>query len=191
MMLGIAPYFVKQLVDYQIMTSGCFELSSGEMSDFYYEFGRFSDGKALDAVGFSFLSAAKEYQLTYDIVYGTAYKGILIAMAMSTFAWNRDFFAKGGSDIPWCVERKEVKSRNESGVLIGANITGKKVLLVDDVGTSFESLRKSVKIIQDYDVKSLSILIGVNRGPHTQVEGIPVHQIVTHAEVLELRRRFE
>lgn len=56
---------------------------------------------------------------------------------------------------------------------------------------SFESLRKSVKIIQDYDVKSLSILIGVNRGPHTQVEGIPVHQIVTHAEVLELRRRFE
>lgn len=190
-MLGIAPYFVKQIVDYQIMTSGLFELSNGEVSEFYYEFGRFSNGKALDGLGFSFLSAAKEYQLTYDVVYGTAYKGILVAMAMSTFAWNRDFFAKGGSNIPWCVERKEVKSRNESGVLIGADITGKKVLLVDDVGTSFESLRKSVKIIQDYDVKSLSILIGVNRGPHTQVEGVTVHQIVTHAEVLELRRRFE
>jgi orotate phosphoribosyltransferase len=182
---SVSKYFIKQLVDYNILSTGDFELAGGLRSNFYYEFEKFNDGKALDSVGFAYLAAAKDYGLDYEVIYGSAYKGAFIAIAMASYAWHWDIY-NSTFPIQYVVERKESKNRNDKGLLVGASIVDKKVLLVDDVATTFTTLKRSLDIINTFPIKSVSILVGVNRSgiDDPRLNGIGINSIVTHGEFL-------
>ena len=53
--------------------------------------------------------------------------------------------------------RKEVKDHGEGGQLVGASMSGKKVLVVDDVITAGTAIRESVNILKSVN----AILVGV------------------------------
>jgi len=173
---SVKNYFIRQILSYGVLTEGSFELNSGVISPFYFEFEKFNDGKALNALGFTFLAAARELDLNYDVVYGTAYKGAILALAMSSYSRN----------LSYVVERKEAKERNNKGFLIGSSIENKDVLIVDDVATSLKSLRRSLEIVSKFNVNTISILVGVNRTglEYPMVEDCPVNYIVDFTEVL-------
>ena len=60
--------------------------------------------------------------------FGPAYKGIPLVAGLSMVLSQQT-----GRDIPFAYNRKEAKDHGEGGVLVGANMKGKRVLIVDDV----------------------------------------------------------
>ena len=51
-------------------------------------------------------------------------------------------------DVPFAYNRKEAKDHGEKGVLVGAPIKGKRVLLVDDVISAGTAIREAAGILK-------------------------------------------
>jgi len=57
----------------------------------------------------------------FDVIFGPAYKGITLAASVAiAYADMYD------QDIPYAYDRKEAKDHGEGGVLVGADMTGKR-----------------------------------------------------------------
>ncbi len=95
-------------------------------------------------------------QLPFDMLFGPAYKGIplvsIIAIAL----------AEMGHNYPFCFNRKEVKDHGERGMLVGAPLAG-RVLIVDDVISAGTSVRESVDLIQASNATLSGVVIALDR----------------------------
>lgn len=67
-----------------------------------------------------------------------------------------------GCDVPWAFNRKEAKDHGEGGVIVGAPLKG-KVVIIDDVISAGTSVRESVKIIQANGAVPSGVLIALDR----------------------------
>jgi len=65
-------------------------------------------------------------------------------------------------DVPYIFNRKEVKDHGEGGLLVGAELSG-KALIIDDVISAGTSVRESVEIIQQAGASAAGVLISLNR----------------------------
>ena len=75
------------------------------------------------------------------MLFGPAYKGIpLVTLTAAALAEHH------GRDVPFCFNRKEAKDHGEGGLIVGAPMSG-RVLIVDDVITAGTAIRESVDII--------------------------------------------
>ena len=120
---------------------GQFTLKSGRLSPYFFNAGRFDSGSLLSQLGTCYADAIDATGIKYDVVFGPAYKGIPLATAMACE------LAQRGRDLPLSFNRKEAKDHGEGGQLIGADMNGKRVLIVDDVitaGTDRRSAAQSV-----------------------------------------------
>jgi orotate phosphoribosyltransferase len=91
------------------------------------------------------------------MLFGPAYKGIALA-ATTAIA-----LAEGhGRDVPLAFNRKEAKDHGEAGLLIGAPLAG-RVLIVDDVITAGTSVRASVALIREHGAAPAGVLIALDR----------------------------
>ena len=59
--------------------------------------------------------------MEFDVLFGPAYKGITLAAAVAIA--YADMY---GVDTPFAYNRKEAKDHGEGGVLVGADMTGKR-----------------------------------------------------------------
>jgi orotate phosphoribosyltransferase len=64
--------------------------------------------------------------------------------------------------MPYAFNRKEIKDHGEGGLLVGAELKG-RVLIVDDVITAGTSVRESVEIIQSVGAEPVGVIIALNR----------------------------
>ncbi|MCY1548862.1 Orotate phosphoribosyltransferase [compost metagenome] len=98
-------------------------------------------------------------------------------------------------DVPWCFNRKEAKDHGEGGILVGAPLAG-RVLIVDDVITAGTAIREVMQIIQAQGAQAAGVLIALNRQERGKGEpsaiqeverdfGMPVVSIVSLEQVLE------
>lgn len=67
-----------------------------------------------------------------------------------------------GCDIPYAFNRKEAKDHGEGGMIIGAPLKG-KVIVIDDVISAGTSVRESVKLIQAAGAQASGVLIALDR----------------------------
>ncbi|MEY4264950.1 MAG: hypothetical protein RL373_1518, partial [Pseudomonadota bacterium] len=74
------------------------------------------------------------------MLFGPAYKGITLA-ATTAIA-----LAQMGQSVPFSYNRKEVKDHGEGGIIVGAPLKG-RVVIVDDVISAGTSVRESVAMI--------------------------------------------
>jgi orotate phosphoribosyltransferase len=92
--------------------------------------------------------------------------------------------------------RKEAKDHGEGGVLIGAALAG-RVLIVDDVISAGTSVRESVALIRGAGAEPAGVIIALDReergtGPRSAADevreslGLPVVAIATLADILAL-----
>jgi orotate phosphoribosyltransferase len=98
-------------------------------------------------------------------------------------------------NIPYAFNRKEKKDHGEGGQLVGAELTGKKVLLIDDVMTAGTAIRESMDILAAVNAKPAGVIIALDRQEKGKSElsatqevardyGIPVLSIIKMADLI-------
>ena len=139
---------------------GQFTLKSGRLSPYFFNAGRFDSGSLLSQLGACYADAIDATGIKYDVVFGPAYKGIPLATAMACE------LAQRGRDLPLSFNRKEAKDHGEGGQLIGADLNGKRVLIVDDVITAGTAIREALGIIRAAGGTPAGIVVEAEQGAH-------------------------
>lgn len=95
---------------------------------------------------------------SFDVIFGPAYKGIPFAASVALVLY-RDH----GIDIGWAYDRKEVKSHGEGGILVGAPVKDKRILILDDVITAGTAIRIAMESIQNSGGKVVGVITCLDR----------------------------
>jgi len=154
------PYqreFLELALGRNALRFGEFTLKSGRKSPYFFNAGLFDSGAALDALGRAYAQAAAESGIAFDMLFGPAYKGIALAAATAV-ALAREH----ARDVPVAFNRKEAKDHGEGGMLIGAPLQG-RVLIVDDVISAGTAIRESLALIRAHGARAAGILIALDR----------------------------
>ncbi|MCY7354093.1 MAG: orotate phosphoribosyltransferase [Lysobacter sp.] len=136
---------------------GEFTLKSGRISPYFFNAGRFDSGARLAELAGCYADAIEQAGVEFDLLFGPAYKGIPLATALACE------FARRGRDLPLAFNRKEAKAHGEGGTLIGASLTGRRVLIVDDVITAGTAIREALAIIRNAGGTPAGIVIALDR----------------------------
>jgi orotate phosphoribosyltransferase len=156
--------FLETALDCQALRFGEFTLKSGRTSPYFFNAGRFDHGAALDTLGQCYAAALADSGLGFDMLFGPAYKGLPLATALAVALW-RDH----GRDLPVAFNRKEAKDHGEGGVLIGAPLRG-RVLIVDDVITAGTAIREAIALIRAGGAEPCGVVIALDRQERGQGE---------------------
>jgi len=184
--------FLQLALSADALRFGQFTLKSGRLSPYFFNAGRFDSGSKMAQLALCYADAIDDAGLKYDVVFGPAYKGIPLATAMACE------LAQRGRDLPLSFNRKEVKDHGEGGQLIGADMTGKRVLIVDDVITAGTAIREAMSIIRAAGGIPAGIVVALDRqeiasetDPRSAAQavaeeaGIPVIAVATMADLLD------
>ncbi len=170
---------------------GEFTLKSGRTSPYFFNAGRFDHGGAIAGLAACYADAVDANGVSFDLLFGPAYKGIPLATALACE------FAHRGRDLPVAFNRKEAKDHGEGGTLIGAPLDGRDVLVVDDVITAGTAIREALATIRGAGGRVAGVVIALDRqevldagarGSAVQrlsdAEGIPVIAVATLDDLL-------
>lgn len=130
--------FLDLALKHEVLKFGSFTLKSGRISPYFFNLGKISSGAALRALGGAYVDALTEHGIEFDLLFGPAYKGIPLVAAVACAYAERH-----GRDIAFAYNRKEAKAHGEGGVLVGAEVADRRVVVVDDVLTAGTALRES------------------------------------------------
>lgn len=92
------------------------------------------------------------------MIFGPAYKGISLGAIVAAALYS-DF----GVDAGFAYNRKEAKDHGEGGKLVGANMEGKRVLVVDDVITAGTAIRESHEMLSKIGAEPVGVAIALDR----------------------------
>lgn len=154
-----------------VLRFGEFTLKSGRISPYFFNAGLFNSGTALAKLGRYYAAALQEAGLAFDILFGPAYKGIPLVAAVAVALAEQH-----GCDVPWCFNRKEAKDHGEGGVIVGAPLQG-RVLIVDDVITAGTAIRETMQILNAYGVTPAGVLIALDRQERGQGDWSAVQEV--------------
>jgi len=150
---------------------GEFTLKSGRTSPYFFNAGAFCSGSSLAALGRCYAEAIVESGVEFDVLLGPAYKGIPLAASVAIALSDVH-----GMDVPWAYNRKEAKDHGEGGVLVGAPLEG-RVLVVDDVITAGTAVREVMAIIGAEGASCAGVAIGLDREERGQGELSAIQEI--------------
>jgi orotate phosphoribosyltransferase len=140
-----------------VLRFGTFVTKSGRPSPYFFNTGDFNSGTAIARLGEAYADALLNSGVKFDMLFGPAYKGITLSAATAIGLSGR------GLDVPFCYNRKEAKDHGEGGLLVGAPLAG-RVVIVDDVITDGAAKRESVQIIRAAGAEPTAVLIALDRG---------------------------
>lgn len=149
--------FLQLALHKQALGFGEFTLKSGRSSPYFFNAGRFDSGTALAALAACYADAVDAAGIGFDLLFGPAYKGIPLATALACE------YARRGRDLPLAFDRKEAKDHGEGGRLIGAPLSGRRVLVVDDVITAGTAIRSALELIRAGGGMPAGIVIALDR----------------------------
>ena len=181
--------FIEFSLDKGVLRFGEFKLKSGRISPYFFNAGLFNTGAALAKLGRFYAAAIDQSGLDFDRMLGPAYKGIPLVSA--TVVALAESFSK---DIPYLFNRKETKAHGEGGLLVGAELKG-RVLIIDDVITAGTAIREAMSLIEQHNAKPAGVVIALDRqekgrGEMSAIQeverdyGIPVLSIITLADLV-------
>ena len=139
-----------------VLRFGSFMTKAGRHSPYFFNAGLFDDGASFrDLCGY-YARAIRASGIAFDMLFGPAYKGIPLV------AGTAMRLAEAGAGVPFAFNRKEAKDHGEGGVLIGAPLAG-RVVIVDDVISAGTSIRESVELIRHAGATPSGVIIALDR----------------------------
>jgi orotate phosphoribosyltransferase len=156
-MLDHQSRFLHLALRAQALRFGEFTLKSGRVSPYFFNAGRFDSGDALAGLASCYADAVEASGMDFDMLFGPAYKGIPLATALACE------FSRRGRDLPVAFNRKETKAHGEGGVLIGAPLEDRRVLIVDDVITAGTAIREALELIAAGGGKVAGVVVALDR----------------------------
>lgn len=154
------PYqieFIELARHCEVLKFGEFTLKSGRISPYFFNAGAFSTGRALAVLGRCYAQRIVEAGLEFDVLLGPAYKGIPLAAATAVSLMNDH-----NRDVQFAYNRKEAKTHGEGGMMVGAPLQG-RVLVIDDVITAGTAVREVIAMIQGAGATLAGVAIGLDR----------------------------
>jgi len=149
--------FIRFAIASDVLRFGSFTLKSGRESPYFFNAGLFASGGALARLGRYYAAAIIDSGIGFDMLFGPAYKGIPLASATTiALADHHD------RDIPYAFNRKEAKDHGEGGIIVGAPLAG-RVLIIDDVISAGTSVRASLELIEAAGASPAGVAIALDR----------------------------
>ncbi|HXY04953.1 MAG TPA: orotate phosphoribosyltransferase [Burkholderiaceae bacterium] len=156
----VSEQFIEFALQTGVLAFGEFTTKSGRRTPYFFDAGRFDHGASLHRLaGFyaqTILANRDAGRLSFDMLFGPAYKGIALVAATAMA------LAERGLDVPFCFNRKEAKDHGEGGLLVGAPLAG-RVLIIDDVITDGAAKRESVVLIRARGAQPAGVVIMLDR----------------------------
>ena len=190
----VAREFVQFAVEAGVLRFGEFKTKAGRLSPYFFNSALFDDGVKLMRLAEFYARRLVASGIEFEMLFGPAYKGITLAAAIAIE------FARRGRALPFAYNRKEAKDHGEGGIIVGAPLRGRTVI-VDDVITDGASKRESVELIRHEGAKPVAVLIALDRMERGGIadnlsaqsavmdferdDGMPVLAIATVADLLE------
>jgi orotate phosphoribosyltransferase len=156
-MLPYQEQFIRFAIEHEVLQFGDFTLKSGRQSPYFFNAGKFNSGAALQKLGGFYADALANADLEYDMLFGPAYKGIPLVAATAIAA-----HANLGRDLPFAFNRKEIKDHGEGGQIVGAELTG-RVVVVDDVITAGTAIREVMSMLDGTEAKAVAVIVAIDR----------------------------
>ena len=186
--------FIELALAREALRFGEFRLKSGRDSPYFFNAGLFSDGEAAAVLGRCYAAAILRSGLGFDMLFGPAYKGIPLATATAVA-----LAAHHGRSVPYAYNRKEAKGHGEGGVVVGAPLHG-RVLIVDDVITAGTAVRESLDLIRAGGAEPVGVALALDREERGQGDlsavqelerdqGLKCVSIVTLSDLIEALSR--
>ncbi len=195
---ALAQDFVQFSVEAGVLRFGQFRTKAGRESPYFFNAGLFDDGAKLGRLAQFYARRIQASGVEFDMLFGPAYKGIPLAAAVAIE------LARLGRNVPYAYNRKEAKDHGEGGVLVGAPVKG-RVLIVDDVMSAGTAARESIAIIEAAGATPHAVAIALDRQekatengqdvPHSAVQyvrdklGLQVCAIARLSDLLDFLRR--
>ncbi len=150
---------------------GEFTLKSGRLSPYFFNAGQFYTGRALATLGRCYAAAIVDSGIEFDVLFGPAYKGISLAAATAVALAEQH-----NRDVPYCFNRKEAKTHGEGGVMVGAPLAG-RVLIIDDVITAGTAIREVMAIVEAAGATASGVVVGLDRRERGQGELSAIQEV--------------
>jgi len=166
---------ISLLKDNQVIQFGKFTLSSGRESDFYVDMKKaITDPEILSQVAKIISHIILDDEI--DLVAGPALGAVPIATAVAL-----------QSGIPMLMIRKAQKGYGTSKLIEGELKEGNRVIVVEDVTTTGNSLLKAVRAVQDNGgvVERTFVIVDRQEGAveHLKKEGVILEPLVSISDV--------
>tara|TARA_B100000029_G_scaffold481512_1_gene530643 strand:- start:17 stop:685 length:669 start_codon:yes stop_codon:yes gene_type:complete len=175
-----ANQFLKFVIDNKVLRFGEFTLKSGRISPYFFDTSLFNSGKLLAALARFYATALNEMEPDDFMLFGPAYKGIPLASAAACAL--SDYY---GRDIPYAFNRKEKKEHGEGGIVVGAELTG-RVIIIDDVITAGTSVREAIRIIKASGAEPAGVIIALDRQEKIDKLNYSASQIIQNELMLKV-----
>lgn len=178
--------FIQLALDNQVLKFGEFVLKSGRISPYFFNAGLLASGEMLSLLARGYAQALAE-QMAADngaddnkemVIFGAAYKGIPFVAATAQALWLHH-----GINAKWGYNRKEVKTHGEGGKLVGADVSGKSVWILDDVITAGTAMREVIEILEQAGASIAGIIVALDRKEKGQAEYSAIQELQTTLQV--------
>lgn len=152
-----AEQFIEFALSQNILQFGEFTLKSGRQSPYFFNAGLFYTGEQLATLGQFYAQTLLESNLSFDVLFGPAYKGLPLGTATAIALSSK------GQNCQTSFNRKEAKKHGEKGVIIGAPLQGKKVMMIDDVITAGTAYKESKALIESEGGELAGVIVALDR----------------------------
>ncbi len=169
--------FLEFVIANQILRFGEFTLKSGRKSPYFFNAGLFNTGNKLGFLARCYAAAIADADVDFDVLFGPAYKGIPLA-ATTAMA----LASEQNLDKPYCFNRKEAKDHGEGGNIVGAELSG-KVLIIDDVITAGTAIREAAEILAANNAELAGIAVAMDRQEKGSGELSAIQEIEQHYKI--------
>ncbi|MBU5617602.1 orotate phosphoribosyltransferase [Psychrobacter sp. TAE2020] len=177
-----AKHFIQLALDNQVLKFGEFVLKSGRISPYFFNAGLLASGEMLSLLASGYADALAEQHQTADnkelVIFGAAYKGIPFVAATAQALWLHHRI-----NAEWGYNRKEVKPHGEGGNLVGADVRGKSVWILDDVITAGTAMREVLDILEQAGATVAGIIVALDRKEKGQGEYSAIQELASALQV--------
>lgn len=182
---SFAPHdFIQLALDNQVLKFGEFVLKSGRISPYFFNAGLLATGEMLSLLARGYADALAEQMQSAGnnskelVIFGAAYKGIPFVAATAQALWLHH-----GINAEWGYNRKEVKTHGEGGNLVGADVNGKAVWVLDDVITAGTAMREVIEILEAAGAHVAGIIVALDRKEKGQGEYSAIQELIANLQV--------